>query len=100
MTPRRKENGAGECTLRPFTAELSSVVYLPRPVKLTICGLSVALSLMASVPVCVCFLSGAKVTASVQLLPAASVLPQVLLAMANGPVTAMPEMVADTLPEF
>jgi len=37
------------------------------------------------------------VTLTAQLLPAANVLPQVLLALAYGPVTAMLEMVAATL---
>jgi hypothetical protein len=52
---------------------------------------------MASVPVCVPLTVGVKVTLTAQLLPAANVLPQVLLALTYGPVTAMLEMVAATL---
>ena len=62
--------------------EVSSAGYLPRPVKLTICGLPMALSVMASVPVCVPVAVGVKVTLTAQLLPAAKVLPQVVLALA------------------
>ena len=92
-----QDEGAGEWIPRPFAGEVSSVSYLPRPVKPTSCGLPIALSVMASVPVCVPLTVGVKVTLTAQLLPAANVLPQVLLALTYGPVTAMLEMVAATL---
>jgi hypothetical protein len=64
------------------SGEVCVAAYLPRPVKLTTCGLPTALSVMASVPVCVVLEVGVKVTLTAQLLPAAKVLPQVLPAMA------------------
>ena len=56
------------------------------------------MSVMASVPGCVPFEVGVKATLTAQLLPAANVLPQVLLVTVYGPVTCTLEMVADTLP--
>ena len=51
----------------------------PVPVRVTDCGLPVALSLMATVAVRVPGAVGAKVTLIVQLPPAATELPQLLL---------------------
>ena len=52
---------------------------IPVPVSPTLCGLPIALSLMVTNPVNVCPAAGVKVTLMVQLAPAASVLPHVLL---------------------
>src|SRR2546428_207109 len=52
---------------------------VPVPVRLTICGLSLALSLMVMLPVRVPVAVGVKVTLMLQLPPAATALPQVLL---------------------
>src|SRR6266852_6532832 len=52
---------------------------VPVPVRLTICGLSLALSLMVMLPVRVPAAVGVKVTLMLQLPPAATALPQVLL---------------------
>ncbi len=52
---------------------------VPVPVRLTVCGLSLALSLMVIAPVRVPVAVGVKVTLILQLAPAATALPQVLL---------------------
>src|SRR5215472_4889018 len=49
-----------------------------------------ALSLNVNVPVAEPTVAGEKVTPTVQLAPAATLVPQVLLATANGPLVAMP----------
>ena len=49
-----------------------------------------ALSLNVNVPVAEPTVVGEKVTPTVQLFPARTLVPQVLLATANGPLTAMP----------
>ena len=54
----------------------------PLPVRLTVCGLVCALSVKVSVPFTVPLAVGEKVTPTLQLAPAASVAPQVLVAIA------------------
>ena len=57
---------------RPSFRSVSRVSYFPRPVKLTTCGLPMALSVMASVPVCVPLAVGVKVTLTAQLMSGAA----------------------------
>jgi hypothetical protein len=57
---------------------------LPVPLRLTVCGLLIALSAKLSVPVAAPVAAGVNVTPTVQLAPAAMLGPQVLLAMAKG----------------
>ena len=54
-------------------------VLSPEPVRLTVCGLSPALSVMVSTPVRVPVAAGVKVTLMVQLLPAETEEPQLLV---------------------
>jgi hypothetical protein len=56
-----------------------SCTYVPVPFKLTLCGLSGALSVMESAPVTEPALVGLKVTVSVQLFPGFTVDPQLLV---------------------
>jgi len=67
-------------TVWKFRLVLENVRDSPLPVRLTICGLPVALSVMVSDPVCVSGKLGAKVTVKMQLSPAATVEPQVFVA--------------------
>ena len=53
-----------------------------------------ALSLNVNVPVAEPRAVGEKVTPTVQFAPAATLVPQVLLATANGPLAAMPMMLS------
>jgi len=62
---------------------------LPVPDRLTVWGPVMALSLNVNVPVAEPTVAGEKVTPTVQLAPAAMLVPQVLLATANGPLAAM-----------
>ena len=65
---------------------------LPLPVRLTVCGLVAASSVKVSAPVAVPSATGVNVTPTVQPAPAAIAPVHVLLAIANGPDTATPEM--------
>src|SRR5437870_3167729 len=56
-----------------------AVAAVPVPVRLTVCGLSLASSVMVMAPVRVPVAMGVKVTLIVQFNPAAKVAPQVLL---------------------
>jgi hypothetical protein len=71
------------------------------PVKLTVCGLLLALSVMVSVPATVPALAEVNVTLIVQLAPAARLEPQVLVwvKLALGE-TVMLEMVREAFPEL
>lgn len=55
------------------------VALAPVPVKLMVCGLLLALSVMVTVPVRVPLAVGLKVTLRVQLPPAATEVPQLLV---------------------
>jgi hypothetical protein len=66
---------------------------IPVPLRLTVCGLLLALSLTNRIPVCAPQLRGVKLTQIVQLAPAASELPQVLVWENRGLEIAMPDMV-------
>lgn len=66
---------------------------LPVPLRLTACGLLIALSAKVSVPAAAPSAAGVKVTPTVQVAPAAILVPQVLLDMANGPPAGMEMLV-------
>jgi len=70
---------------------------LPVPLRLTVCGLFAALSAKVSVPVAVPVAVGVNVTPTLQLAPAATLVPQVLRAIPKGPLTAMLESASDPL---
>src|SRR6202045_1187738 len=61
----------------------------PVPDRLTVWGLVTALSVNVNVPEAEPTAVGEKVTPTVQLAPAATPAPQVLLATANGPLTPL-----------
>jgi len=74
---------------------------VPVPERLTVCGLPLALSLMFSEAVRVPEAEGVKVTLIVQLAPAATELPHVLVCAKSPalvPVTAMLVMLKVALP--
>jgi hypothetical protein len=74
---------------------------LPVPVKLTVCGLPKALSVMLTEAVRLPVAVGAKVTLILQLPPAGTELPQLLDSLKSPafvPVTAMPVMVKAAVP--
>jgi hypothetical protein len=62
---------------------------LPLPERPTACGLFVAASANVNAPVTKPTALGVNVTPTVQLAPAATLVPQVLLAMAKGAAVAM-----------
>ena len=70
---------------------------LPVPLRLTVCGLFPALSVKVSVPVAAPVAVGVNVTPTLQVAPAATLVPQVLLAIPKGPLTTMPENVSNPL---
>ena len=75
----------------------------PMPVKLTVCGLPLALSVTVKVPVRVPVVVGRKVTLIVHLAPAASELPQLLVwakSPLSAPLMAMLLIESGALPEF
>ena len=69
----------------------------PVPVKLTVCGLPLALSVMVRVPVRVPAAVGVKVTLMVQVALTARLVPQ-LLAWEKSPLAAMLEIVTASVP--
>ena len=71
----------------------------PVPVRLTVCGLPVALSVTVIVPGWLPVAVGVKVTVMVQLAAAATDAPQVLV-WAYGALAAMLVMVSAAVPEF
>ena len=73
---------------------------LPVPLRLTVWGLFRALSVNVSVPVAAPVAVGVNVTPTIQLTPAARLVPQVLLAIANAPVAPMLEKFRAMLPRF
>ena len=83
-------------------ATTKSGVVVPVPVRLTVCGEPVALSVTRMLPVALPVVTGAKVTEMAQLAPAASDAPQLLVSL-NSPIrgelgAVMPVMVSGTLP--
>lgn len=69
---------------------------LPFPLRFTVCGLVPASSVNVNVPVAVPSVTGLNLTLTVQFVPAPIAPGQVLLAIANGPDTATPEMFRTT----
>ncbi len=69
------------------------------PVKLTVCGLPLALSVMTAVPVRVPEPEGVKFTYMVQVEPAATPFPQ-LLVCAKSPLVAILAMCTGAVPEL
>ena len=80
--------------------ETVTVGTAPVPVKLTVCGLPLALSVIVRVPVRVPEAVGVKVTLMLQFAPAArlEVLAGQLLVAEKSPLAAMLEMVAARVP--
>jgi hypothetical protein len=70
---------------------------VPDPVRLTVCGLPLALSVMVRVPLRVPVAVGVKVTLIAQVEPAATPLPQ-LFVSAKSPVVAMLEKCTGVVP--
>jgi hypothetical protein len=68
-------------------------VPVPVPLRLTVCGLPLALSLTERVALCAPVLCGLKVTEIEQVPPAANELPQVLVWENWVPGSVMPDMV-------
>ena len=66
-------------TVPKFRLEGESRMAVPTPVRETVWGLLAALSVMVTVPVRVLGAVGVKVTPMTQLLPALTVVPQVLV---------------------
>jgi len=73
---------------------------VPVPVKATVCGLFAASSLKVNVPLRTPITVGVKVTLTVQLLPGASVVPQVLLLIAKSPLIVMLLIFSVVVPVF
>ena len=98
-TTRRKKRG---CLRSPVDKAIANLAYLPVPDRLTVCGLPGALSVNDSVPVRRPFCVGEKLTFTMQLLPAANVLPQAFFGgtakSAKSPVVAMLEMLSVAVP--
>ena len=72
---------------------------MPVPVRLTVCGLPAALSVMVTAPVRVPVAVGLNVTLIVQLEPAESEVPQVVVD-AKSPLVTMLVMLNNALPVF
>jgi len=70
---------------------------LPVPLRLTVCGLFPAPSVKVSVPVAAPVAVGVNVTPTLQVAPAATLVPQLLLAIPKGPLTTMLENVSNPL---
>lgn len=72
----------GEATVRlvdPEETEIGVLELAPVPLRATLCGEPVALSVMVRLPFRVPVAVGVKVTEIVQLAPAATLVPQVLV---------------------
>ena len=76
---------------------LTTGVPTPVPVRLTVCVAGLALSVMVTAPVLVPVVVGLKVTLRVQLAPAATLEPQVLVCE-KSPLTVMLVMLRVALP--
>ena len=73
--------------------------FAPVPVRETSCGVPAALSAMFNEPVRVPVAAGVKVTFTMQLVPTARLVPQ-LLVCAKSPLAVMLEMLAAAVPVF
>jgi hypothetical protein len=86
-----------------LVGEMLTAGAVPVPVRLTLCGLPAALSVRVIAAVRVPLAAGVKVTLIVQLAPAATLDPQLLVwakSLALVPVTARLEMLNPALPEL
>jgi hypothetical protein len=86
-----------------LVGEMLTAGAVPVPERLTLCGLPVALSARVRDAVRVPLAAGVKVTLIVQLAPAATEPPQLLVwtkSLALVPVTARLEMLKAALPEL
>ena len=90
------------CLRSPVNKAVRTSDYLPVPDRLTVCGLPGASSVNDSVPVRSPFCVGVKLTFTMQLLPAANVLPQAFFGgtakSAKSPVVAMFAMLSVAVP--
>jgi hypothetical protein len=91
----------------PTTVELKLKLFednvtgaLPLPLRFTVCGLVATLSVKVRVPVALPSAVGLNVTPTAQVAPGATAPEQVLLAIANGPDIATPEMFRGTFWAF
>ena len=82
-----------------FLTSEREIVYFPVPVRLTVCGLPAALSLMVIAPVRVPAAVGVNFTLIAQCLPTASVAPQVVV-LEKSPLATMLVMLSVAVPEF
>ena len=73
---------------------------LPVPVRLTVCGLVIAVSVNVRTPAAEPRAVGVNVTPTVQLAPAATLAPHVLLATANGPLAVILVKLSATFRRF
>ena len=83
--------------------DAESVTWVPVPLKPTVCGEPDALSVMATEPDRLPAADGLKITETVQLAPAATLTPQVLVWLKSAafvPVIATLVMDSAALPEF
>ena len=84
-----------------LVGERLTTVVVPVPERLTVCGLPVALSVRVTAALRVPLAAGVKVTLTVQLAPAATLAPQLLVcakSLALVPVSARLEMLKAELP--
>jgi hypothetical protein len=81
------------------TAGPEPIAVTPVPVRLAVCGLPLALSATAKVPVRVDVVEGLNVTLIEQFAPGASVVPQ-LFVWAKSPVVVIPEIASGAVPVF
>src|SRR5207302_5400425 len=86
-------------TLEGFKATAGAVTVAPEPVRLTVCGLPEALSVIVIAPVLVPVAVGVNVTLIVQFAPAPTEVPQVFVCP-KSPLGAMLVMPSVALPVF
>ncbi len=88
-------------TVPKFNDDAESVTgvleVLPVPLRVTVWGLFPALSVKVRDPLAAPDAVGVNVTPTVQVAPPATLVPQVLLEMPNGPLVTMPEKVSSVL---
>lgn len=91
---------AANVSLAGVTVTMTVPAEAPVPERLTVCGEFVAWSVIKIEPVRVPVVVGVNVTLTVQFVPAASVLVQVVLDCAKSPVGVPTEIVVDAVPEL
>ena len=85
--------------VRPLWLRVTCGLATPIPLSVTLCGLLMALSAIVSVPLADPASTGANTILIVQELPAAKLLPQ-LLVWVKLPLTVTSDIAADVVPEF